>query len=72
MIGQDNGHLGQSLWLRELHGREDGAPPPVDLEVGRRNGDFVRGLITDGTVRACHDVSDGGLLVAIAEMAMPA
>ncbi len=64
------GWLGQSLWLREIAGREEGPPPPVDLAAERRNGDFVRALILDGTVRACHDLSDGGLLVAVAEMAM--
>ena len=51
-------------------GREDGAPPPVDLAVERRNGDFVRGLIRDGVVTAVHDLSDGGLLLAAAEMAL--
>ncbi len=51
-------------------GREDGAPPPVDLAAERAAGDFVRGQILAGAVRACHDVSDGGLLVAVAEMAM--
>jgi phosphoribosylformylglycinamidine (FGAM) synthase-like enzyme len=70
LIGATKGWLGQSLWLREIAGREDGAPPPVDLAVERANGDFVRNLILDGTIRACHDVSDGGVLVAIAEMAM--
>jgi phosphoribosylformylglycinamidine synthase len=60
--------LGCSLYLREILGREDGPPPPVDLKAEKKNGDFVRGLITDGKVSACHDVSDGGLLVAIAEM----
>ncbi|MBC2669370.1 phosphoribosylformylglycinamidine synthase subunit PurL [Novosphingobium piscinae] len=70
VIGQSNGHLGQSLWLRELHGREDGAPPPVDLAAERRHGEFVRQLIAAGKVSAVHDVSDGGLLVALAEMAM--
>ncbi|WP_298198138.1 phosphoribosylformylglycinamidine synthase subunit PurL [Novosphingobium sp.] len=70
VIGQSNGHLGQSLWLRELHGREDGAPPPVDLPAERRHGEFVRQLIAEGKVSAVHDVSDGGLLVALAEMAM--
>ena len=70
LVGQTRGWLGQSLWLREIAGREDGAPPPVDLAAERAAGDFVRGLILNGTVRACHDVSDGGLLVAVAEMAM--
>ncbi len=70
LIGATAGWLGQSLWLREVTGREDGAPPPVDLTVERTNGDFVRSRILDGTIRACHDVSDGGVLVAVAEMAM--
>jgi phosphoribosylformylglycinamidine synthase len=70
LIGNTTGWLGQSLWLRELAGREDGAPPPVDLAVEKANGDFVRTHILNGTIRACHDVSDGGILVAVAEMAM--
>jgi phosphoribosylformylglycinamidine synthase len=70
LVGDTRGHLGQSLWLREIAGREDGPPPPVDLAAERRNGDFVRAQILAGGVRACHDVSDGGLLVAIAEMAL--
>jgi phosphoribosylformylglycinamidine synthase len=70
LIGGTKGWLGQSLWLREINGREEGAPPPVDLAAERAAGDFVRAQIGNGLVRACHDVSDGGLLVAIAEMAM--
>ena len=70
VIGKNNGHLGQSLWLREVHGREDGPPPPVDLDTERRHAEFVRALIAQGKVSAVHDVSDGGLLVALAEMAM--
>ena len=70
LVGVSSGWLGQSLWLREIAGREDGPPPPVDLAAERRNGDFVRGLILAGRVRACHDVSDGGLLVAVTEMAL--
>jgi phosphoribosylformylglycinamidine synthase len=64
------GHLGASLYLREIEGREDGSPPPVDLVAERRHGEFVRTQIEAGHVAACHDVADGGLLVAIAEMAM--
>jgi phosphoribosylformylglycinamidine synthase subunit PurL len=70
LIGTTKGWLGQSLWLREIAGREEGAPPPVDLAAERAAGDFVRAQIINGLVRACHDVSDGGLLVAVAEMAM--
>jgi phosphoribosylformylglycinamidine synthase subunit PurL len=70
LVGETAGWLGQSLYLRELCDREEGAPPPVDLGAERRHGDFVRGLIRDGLASAVHDVADGGLLVALAEMAM--
>jgi phosphoribosylformylglycinamidine synthase II len=70
LIGATEGWLGQSLWLREVAGRQDGPPPPVNLNDERRNGDFVRGQILAGLVAACHDCSDGGLLVALAEMAL--
>jgi phosphoribosylformylglycinamidine synthase subunit PurL len=70
LIGETQGWLGQSLYLRDLCGREEGAPPPVDLETERRNGDFLRILVHENIATAAHDVSDGGLLVAISEMAM--
>jgi len=70
LVGDTKGHLGQSIYLREIEGREEGAAPPIDLAAERRNGDFVRRLIEDGRVDTVHDVSDGGLLVALAEMAM--
>ena len=70
LIGTRSGHLGQSLWLRELHHREDGPPPPVDLDAEKRNGEFVRGAIASGALTAVHDVSDGGVAVTVAEMAL--
>ncbi|AZO14409.1 phosphoribosylformylglycinamidine synthase subunit PurL [Mesorhizobium sp. M2A.F.Ca.ET.043.05.1.1] len=63
-------HLGQSVYMRDIHGRADGPPPPVDLARERRVGDHVRSLIASGIVTASHDVSDGGLAIALAEMAM--
>ena len=72
LIGKTTGWLGASIYLREIHGREEGAPPPVNLSDERRNGDFVRRMIAEGIVSACHDLSDGGLYVALAEMAMAA
>ena len=70
LLGVSHGELGQSLYLRECLGRSDGAPPPVDLSAERRVGDFVRGLIAGGATRTVHDLSDGGLIVAAAEMAL--
>ncbi|KAF0223299.1 MAG: phosphoribosylformylglycinamidine [Rhodospirillaceae bacterium] len=70
LLGETKGWLGASLYLREVCGREEGAPPPVALHRERRKGELVRQLIQDGQITACHDVSDGGLLVAVAEMAM--
>ena len=70
LIGETQGWLGQSLYLRDICGREEGAPPRVDLAAEKRHGDFVRGLIEARQVSAVHDVSDGGLAVAVAEMAM--
>ncbi|MEX0628365.1 MAG: AIR synthase related protein, partial [Cucumibacter sp.] len=61
-------HLGQSLYARQFFGSADGAPPNVDLAAERKAGDFVRALIREGIATACHDCSDGGLAVALAEM----
>jgi phosphoribosylformylglycinamidine synthase len=70
LVGHSDSHVGQSLWLRECHGRSDGAPPPVDLAAERRAGELVRSLIAQGTALAVHDCSDGGAAVAVAEMAL--
>ena len=72
LVGETTGWLGASIYNREVNGSEDGAPPPVDLAMEKRNGDFVRGLITSRRAHACHDVSDGGVMVAVAEMALAA
>ena len=70
LIGGRGDHLGQSLWLREIHGREEGLPPYVSLIRERRAGEAIRSVIDAGLVTAVHDVSDGGLAVAVAEMAL--
>ncbi|MDO8398637.1 MAG: phosphoribosylformylglycinamidine synthase subunit PurL, partial [Bradyrhizobium sp.] len=70
LIGETHGWLGQSVYLRDICGREEGAPPPVDLSAEKRNGNVVRGMIHAGTATAAHDLSDGGLLIALAEMAI--
>ena len=70
LIGETHGELGASIYLREVLGREDGAPPPVDLKLERKTGDFVRGLIEAGRLTCVHDLSDGGLIGAAADMAL--
>ncbi len=73
LVGAPEGlgtHLGQSVYLRDIHGRTDGPAPHVDLAHERKTGDFVRSLITDGLTTAVHDCSTGGLALAVAEMAM--
>ncbi len=70
LLGAEAGHLGQSLYMQIVLNRAEGAPPPVDLDAERRTGDMVRRLIRNNCATAVHDVSDGGLLVAVAEMAL--
>jgi phosphoribosylformylglycinamidine synthase len=70
LIGETRGELGSSLYLREVLGREDGAPPPVDLALERRTGDFVREQIEAGALTCVHDLSDGGLIGAAADIAL--
>ena len=70
VVGVNHGELGASIYLRELFGREDGAPPPVDLALERKTGDFVRSLIHSRQVTVVHDLSDGGLIVGASDMAL--
>ncbi len=69
-IGEMEGHLGRSLWLSEIAGREEGEAPTVNLEAEQRHGEFILHCIQHGWISACHDISDGGQLVALAEMAI--
>ena len=74
VIGQgdktNDGWLGVSIY--QQHHGDDGiyAPPPLDLVAEKKTGSFVRQQILGGSISAAHDIADGGLVVAIAEMAM--
>jgi len=72
LLGGDGTHLGQSIFNRIVNERMDGPPPSVDLYAEKRNGDFVRSAIRNSQVTACHDLSDGGLVIALAEMCIGA
>ncbi|MCE8008065.1 phosphoribosylformylglycinamidine synthase subunit PurL [Aestuariivita sp.] len=67
VLGESAGHLGQSALLAELFNREDGDAPAVDLEAERRNGEFIRA--NRQHIKACNDLSDGGLALAAFELA---
>ncbi|WP_293904068.1 phosphoribosylformylglycinamidine synthase subunit PurL [Phenylobacterium sp.] len=70
LVGATHGEFGASMYLREILGREDGAPPPVDLALERKTGDVIRRLIETGHLRTVHDLSDGGLIAALGEMCL--
>jgi phosphoribosylformylglycinamidine synthase len=69
LIGETTGWLGQSAYLADLHGIEDGDAPPVDLIAERAAGELVRAAKAADLITAAHDISDGGMAVAAAEMA---
>ena len=68
LCGPDGGHLGGSEYLKVVHGRTAGVPPPLDLDMEKKVQGAVRSLAREGVLRAAHDTSDGGLAVALAEM----
>ena len=70
LVGATAGWLGASIYLSVIEGREEGAPPPVDLAIEKKTGDFVRGLVDAARVGAVHDLSDGGLAIGLVEMAL--
>ncbi len=72
LIGRTEGHLGQSALLKELFNREDGDAPHVDLAAEKTAGEFVRTAHAAGQITAAHDLSDGGLALAVADMALAA
>ena len=70
LIGKTFGHLDQSCYLKENYSIQDGKPPEVNLLNEKNNGETVLNLIQANLVSAAHDVSNGGLIVALCEMAM--
>ncbi|QEE12068.1 phosphoribosylformylglycinamidine synthase subunit PurL [Bartonella krasnovii] len=72
LVGDCGSHLGQSIYARDILNIDAGAPPPVDLQLEKKHGQFVRDVIHNGFVHAAHDISDGGLAIALAEMVIKA
>ena len=70
LLGQTNGYLGQSIYAKEILNNTSGLPPKIDLKSEKKIGDTVRDLININKIDTVHDVSDGGFLVALAEMSI--
>lgn len=70
LIGETTDNLGASLLLREIFDREDGAPPKVDLELEKSTAALISNLIKEENIIACHDLSNGGLALGLAKIAM--
>ncbi|MEM7070477.1 MAG: phosphoribosylformylglycinamidine synthase subunit PurL [Pseudomonadota bacterium] len=78
LVGQTTGHMGASWALSEIYKQSSvakshlglDAPPMCNLELEKQNGDFIRQIIAKKLVCACHDLSGGGLIIAIAKMAL--
>jgi len=69
VIGEVSGHLDCSIYQRDiLQILKQNNPPQINLEQERKNSEFIRDLIANGIIEICHDISDGGLLVALFEM----
>ncbi|ALE03739.1 phosphoribosylformylglycinamidine synthase subunit PurL [Bartonella ancashensis] len=72
LVGPCGSHLGQSVYARDILNITEGTPPHVDLQLEKTNGKFVREVIHHGYTNAVHDISDGGLAIALAEMVIKA
>ncbi len=70
LIGKTFGHLEQSCFLKENYSLEDGMPPEVNLLNEKNNGNVVLKLINEKIVESAHDVSNGGLIIALSEMSI--
>jgi len=70
LIGKTNGHLEQSVFFEEVYSIFEGRPPEVNLVNEKNNGESVLEIIKNQLINSVHDVSNGGLLVALAEMSM--
>ena len=70
IIGKTFGHLGQSCFLKENYSLIEGNPPEINLLSEKNNGKIVFELIDKDLALSCHDISNGGLIVTLSEMAM--
>ena len=70
LIGKTFGHLEQSCFLKENFSIIEGMPPEINLLNEKNNGEIILKLINSDLIKSVHDVSSGGLLVALSEMSI--
>jgi len=70
IIGKTFGHLGQSVFMNELYNLHDGTPPDVNLLNEKNNGEIILELINKNLINSVHDISTGGIILALAEMSL--
>ena len=70
VVGKTFGHLGQSVYLNELYNLHEGMPPEVNLLNEKNNGEIVLKLINSNLINSVHDISTGGIILALAEMSI--
>ena len=70
LIGKTFGHLEQSCFLKENYSIVDGSPPEVNLLNEKNNGEIVLSLISENLISSAHDISNGGLIIALSEMSI--
>ncbi|MFT5795789.1 MAG: phosphoribosylformylglycinamidine (FGAM) synthase-like enzyme [Ulvibacter sp.] len=69
LINNISGHISCSLYERDVLGKNsEKNPPKINLELEKKHSLFVRELIFNSKINACHDISDGGLFVTLFEM----
>ena len=70
MLGKKGGHLSCSAFEEVFYNTASNNPPEIDLNQEQRNGEAILSLIQEKIISSCHDISDGGMIVAICEMIM--
>ena len=68
LIGKTDGHLEQSIFAREILNEKNGPPPEINLFNEKNNGETLLKLIDQNLIKSAHDVSLGGIIVALAKM----
>ena len=68
VIGKTEGHLDQSIFARSILSEKNGPPPEINLFNEKNNGETILKLIEEGLIESAHDISLGGIIIALSRM----